>query len=829
MWSMLRDLATDLRFALRMMRKSAFASATIILCLGFSIGATGTVFAWTRSIVFTPVPGVVDPEGLVSFRTVTSRGDANVAYATYQDIRDAESARPTRILDAIGATSVRRFSLRTDPGADTRLAEPIWGSLVSANYFEVLGVQPVIGRGFLASEDSTGGAAAVVVISHGLWERRFASDPDVRGRRIRVNNRELTIVGVAPKGFIGTVSRLAMDLWIPLVMQPELGGSRDLLALRSVRWIDAFGRLAPGVSLAAANAAARQTGVRLSERYAELKDLGLRARTFDVGPVERMAQIFAVLLGLSILVVLIVCSNVANLLLLRGAAREHELAVRLALGAGRGRVVRQLMTECLLLALGGVAVAAGVAAWAKNALTSLAPASPLPIVATTEMSASVLAVIGSVGIATIFAFGLAPALRSTRISVRASLTGGGTRGGTAQGSRLRGALVSAQFALSLAVLATAGLFLHRLDEIQRVDRGFRDAEQVLLATVDFGLAGVATDSMRHLLTERIVSQLAALPGVRAASAATFVPLGFLGYQSRTVRIDGYAPQPGEPMTFLINSIAAGYFDTMGIPVEAGRPIDLRDRAGAERVAVVNETFAQRFFGSGSAVGRRIHLDNDELTIVGVVADGKYEFLVPLDQPSPPFIYVPFAQWSNSTVVMHVRTTGNPLAMVGAVSRTVAEADSRLTAMSPSTLEAYSSVPYLPIRLASRVLTALGIAALILATLGLYSVIAYAVAQQAREIGIRMALGATPKRLVNHFLSYAARYAGVGAVAGTLLAVFIARFLAARIPGSVSPEVGDRVVPFSLAVLTLGVVAVVAALIPANRAARVSPTVALREE
>jgi predicted permease len=644
-----------------------------------------------------------------------------------------------------------------------------------------------------------------------------------------VNNRVMTVIGVAPRGFHGTIARLGLDLWMPIAMQREIGGNPALLDDRRATWLDPFARLAPGASLASADAAARAAGVRLAARHEALREVGLRARTLDVGPVQRMAQVLSVLLGLSIVVVLIVCSNVANLLLLRGASREHEVAVRLALGAPTRRVVGQLMTESLLLSLGGVVFAVAVAAWSRNALASLAPASPLPIIAETPFDWSVVLVIGAVGLSTIMAFGLAPALRLARVPVRTMLGGGGTRGGTAQGARLRGALVSVQFAMSLAVLATAGLFIQRLDELQQVDRGFRDPDQVLLATVDFDLAGIHDNAVRQQLVDRLVGDLAAIPGVQDAAVATFVPLGFLGYRQVDTEVEGHVPAPGEPMALLTNAVSRRYFETMGIAIRAGRAIDATDRAESRPVAVVNEAFARRFWGDGLAVGRRIRLRGADVDVVGVAADGKYEFLAPLDDPSPPFIYLPFAQWPDISVTLHARTTGDPLALIPALRRVVEGADARLTATSPSTLESYSSVPYLPIRVASRVLTVLGLAALGLATIGLYAVIGYAVAQQRAEIGIRMALGATPGRVVGHFLRYAAMYAGAGALAGSVLALAIARGLAQRLPGSVPPLLGDQLLPFAAAALCLGGVAVVAAFLPARAAARINPTVALREE
>jgi hypothetical protein len=280
-------------------------------------------------------------DGLVTLRTVTSHDDEWVSYPTFRDLRDEEIGAAPGVFESVAATSVRRFTLRLDAGSDPRTAEPTWGSMTSANYFDVLGVRPVVGRTFLPDEDREGGGSAVVVISHSLWQRRFDGSPDVGGRRIWVNNRAMTVIGVAPRGFHGTIARLGLDLWIPIPMQRELGGNPALLDDRRITWLDTFARLAPGASMASADAAARAAGERLSLRHEALREFGLRARTFDIGPVERMAQVLAVLLGLSVVVVLIVCSNVANLLLLRGAAREHEVAVRLALGAQPRRIVWQ--------------------------------------------------------------------------------------------------------------------------------------------------------------------------------------------------------------------------------------------------------------------------------------------------------------------------------------------------------------------------------------------------------------------------------------------------------------------------------------------------------
>jgi predicted permease len=661
-----------------------------------------------------------------------------------------------------------------------------------------------------------------------LWQRRFGGDPAAVGATIWVNGQELTIAGVAPPEFTGTISGLAFDLWMPVTMQPVFSSAAPILEDRGMRWLGVFGRLDSGGTLAEARAEAETIGPRLAAMHLLDRDRGLTARTLDIGPTERLAPLFVLMLAINALVLLIVCTNVANLLLLRGAGRQHELAVRLALGAQPSRIVGQLMTESLIFAVAGVVLGLAIAAWGQGSMDAVIPESPLPVAVETGLDMRVVLMVAGVGLSTLLAFGLAPAMRAVRAAEGVSLTGG-TRGTTATGARLRGALVGAQFALSLAVLVTAGIFLNRLDELQRVERGFRDGAHVLVGTVDFDIAGVRGDATRIELVERVVERLRAIPGVDSASAGTFVPLGFLGYLSMDTRVPGYVARPGEGMSFLTNRVTAGYFETMGIPILRGRPIDASHRQGAQDVAVVNEAFARRFWGTMDPLGRTLHVGARDVVVVGVAADGKYEFTAPLDDPSPPFIYLPYAQWGGSTQVLHVRAEADPLTLLPAIRREVAAVEPELTVLSPTTLERYSSVPLFPIRVGAAVLAGLGGAALVLAALGLYAVIGYAVSQRERETGVRMALGATPWRLVWGFLAEAARYAGTGALVGVVLAAAVVTALSRALPYLVPRITLSHAGSFGVAVGALAAVALLGAIIPAARATRVNPSTALRAE
>ena len=832
---LLRQLRDDTRFALRVMRKAPLATATIVICLGFSIGATATVYAWMEGIVLRPIRAVPDVDRIVSLKslTPTSRGSGfNLSYPAYRDMR-RDHARAGDPFAQLAGFALRRFKLATARGSNDveRQAEPTWGMLVSANYFDVLCVRPILGRGFVRTEDSVAGREPVAVISHALWQRRFASDPAVLGRHVAINGQEFSIIGVAPPRFAGTISGLAFDLWIPITMRSAIEGQSTILEDRTVRWVNVFARLPDGVSLEQAAAAARPIGAAFAEVHPEDREHTLTARRLDIGPGASLEPILTIMLAITVLVLVLVCTNVANLLLLRGATRQHEIAVRMALGAQSRRVVVQLLTESLILAIAGILLGVVIAQVGSGTFSRNMPDTPLPAGIDTSLSMRVVAVLAGVGLLTVLFFGLVPALRTVRHAMSVSLSSGGSRGTTSRGAGIREALVGAQFALSLAVLIVAMLFVRRLDELKQIDRGFREPEHVLVATVDFGLAGLRGDAAFTETSERLLERLRTITEARSTALATFVPLGFLGYSSMAVSVDGYVPQRGEDTTYFVNRVTDGYFGTMGIPVLRGRAIGAQDRGSTadRRVAVVNEAFAERYWKNEDPIGRVIKANGREVTIVGVVRNGKYYFMTPLDEPSPPFVYVPLSQWPSAIVVVHARATGNPMQLMSAIRREVTATNPELSVLSPTTLERHSAAPLMPIRVGAGLLTVLGGAALLLAALGLYAVIGYAVTQRQREIGVRMALGATPGRVVRTFVAEAGRYAGVGAVAGLLVALGVIAGIQGYFAYILPQGSEARVAAAGLALFVLAGVALFAAILPARRATRVDPTTALRAE
>jgi predicted permease len=806
-----------LRYALRSIRSAPLASAVVVLCIGLSIGATTTVFAWTQHLVHRPLPAVAAVERVVSVATRAQGSQQSVSYPDYLDWRDQSQSIPD-----LAAFGFGQFALRaSDDGR--RGVEPVWGLLVTDNYFDVLGVSTVAGRAFAPGESRVARAAPLAVISHRLWTQRFGGQPAAIGRHVRLNGIDIEIVGVAPANFGGTYVGLAFDVWVPITMHPALTGEARALETRETRWLQTIGRLRDGVPLAEAREELKLISNRLAATYPENAGREAHVQPLDIGPARRLASLFSVLLGLTGLVTLIVCSNVANLLMLRGAARRYEIGVCLALGCGRGRIIGQLLCESLLLAGAGAILGVAVAQAGQQILPALMPPSPLPLALQGSLNGRILAFGILLAAAMVPIFGLLPALHAFKGAVMPSLRF--ARGGAGRASvRLRSALVVAQLALSLAALVSAGLFLRSLTVIRAIDRGFSAPAAVLLVTTDFDQAGYRSPEQRVVTIDRLLSGIRALPGVQSATAATFVPLGFSGYRAVNIQVPGYVPAENESMSILSNRIADRYFETMGIAVPHGRAVDARDTAGAAPVVVVNQAFVQRFLAGRDPVGVEIETDSGRATVIGVAANGKYRF-DRLEEAPPPHVYLPYAQHTPAAITLHVRSSGRPGDLVPALRQLFASVNPDLPLTGVTTLDEYTSLPMFPVRLGTTILSSLGLVALLLAATGLYGVMAYRVAQRWRELALRMALGASRPEVFALVFRDGARQTLVGILAGLVLSLGVVRLIAMQLPQLAAQD--PIVVVAAIAILVL--IALAAALLPAVRASRVDPALVLRGE
>ena len=807
-----------LRYAVRSIRSAPLASAVVVLCIGLSIGATTTVFAWTDHLVRRPLPAVAAVDRVVSVATRAQGSQQGVSYPDYLDWRDQ-----TQSIPALAAFGFGQFALRAAGDDGGRAAESVWGLLVTDNYFDVLGVSPIVGRAFARGESRVAKEAPLAVISHRLWVQRFGGDATAIGRHIRLNGIDVAIVGVAPANFGGTFAGLAFDVWVPITMNPVLTGEARALETRETRWLQAIGRLRDGVTLLEAREELRMISGRLAATYPENAGREAYVEPLNIGPAQRLGSLFSVLLGLTGLVTLIVCSNVANLLMLRGAARRYEIGVCLALGCGRGRIIGQLLCESMLLAGAGAILGVIVAQSGQQVLQALMPPSPLPISLQGSLNVRILTFGVLLAAAMVPVFGLLPAIHAFRGAVMPSLRL--ARGGAGRASaRLRSALVVAQLALSLTALVSAGLFLRSLTTISAIDRGFRAPEAVLLVSTDFDQAGYRSPEQRLVAVDRLLSGVRALPGVQSATAATFVPLGFSGYRSVAIRVPGYVPAENESMAILSNRIAGGYFETLGIQVLQGRAIDERDKADTAQVVVVNQAFVQRFLSGRDPIGLTIDAGSGQSTVIGVAANGKYRF-DRLEESSPPHVYLPYAQQTPASITVHVRSTGRPGDLVPALRQVFASVNPDLPLTGVTTLDEYTSLPMFPVRLGTAILSSLGLVALLLAATGLYGVMAYRVAQRWRELALRMALGASRSEMFALVFRDGARQTAFGIVVGLVLSAGVVRLIAAKMPQLGAPNAPVLATAISILVG----IALAAALLPAVRASRVDPALVLRGE
>jgi predicted permease len=815
-------LLQDLRYGFRMLWRTPGFTLVALVSLALGIGVNTAIFSLFNAVLIRAVPVIREQGRIVWLRAPSS-------YPDYSDYR--EQAQSFEGMAAITGTSEFSLSRGGEP-------ELITGEFVTANYFRLLGVAAARGRTFGEEEGQT--PAPVVVISHNLWQTRFDSDPSIVGRQISLNGLGFTVVGVAPEHFIGTEVGLNRELWVPLSMQPVLNppgagraveGASDALRERNNHWLKVFARLKDDVAREKAEAELTTIARRVAEANGErvgaetLRRVQLLRKSGGMDPSdqEEALPIAGIVMGVVALVLLIACANIAGLLVARAAVRRRETAIRQALGASRPRLVRQWLTENVLLSVAGGALGLLLALWANDVLVSYAQATPL---ASLDISLDyrVLAFTFVVSVVTGIVFGLAPALQASRLDIVAALKSEDAlaRAGSRR-SRLRAVFVAAQVTLSVVLLVGAGLFIRSLQNAHTIDPGFR-VERALSVPVNLGLLRYKATEGQNFYRE-LLARVEAQSGVESASLVRFTPLGF-SYAQGQVVAEGQQRQNGDEGTNVgFNVVGPGYFRTMGAPLLRGREFTDADREGSTRVAVINESLADVLWPGEEALGKRVSFEGSAgpfLEVVGVARDVKYRSL---GERQHPYIYQPVLQSYEPKMTLVVRTSGDPRSLAGAVRAQIHALDANIPVTDVKTLEEQFDLSLLPARVAAWTLGGFGLLALALAAVGIYGVVSYSVAQRTREIGVRVALGAQARDVLRLVLGEGLVVVCLGIAIGLLLALVATRVVAGFLYGVGATDP----VTFVGVPLVLGAVALAASFVPAHRATKVDPMVALRYE
>ena len=832
------DIFHEFLCALRGFRKSPVLAGAALLSLALGIGANTAIFSLTDQVLLRSLP-VKDPRQLVLFSAegrksgfVETNYDDQYAfsYPMYCDFRDRAPAL---------AGVVARFPMRLSMSSGDR-TELVQGDLVSGTYFGVLGVGTVLGRPLTPADDRLGNPNEVVVLSYNLWKSRFAMATSVLNQTMRLNGRSMTIVGVAQAGFKGVAAGESADLFVPITLQPRLTQMFDGLPNRRGYWLNIFARLKPGVPRQQAESAlnvfwrpileeeARNTP-RASQKYRQefvARHLRLMPGARGISAVRDQASgPLIVLMSMAGLLLLIACANIANLLIARAAGRQKEIAIRLAIGAGRGRLLRQLLTEGVSLSLAGGLLGILSAYWTGDILLGFLPAAPSMRGLTAQPDTRVLLFALALSIVTGIVFGLAPAWETFRTNVSATLKeqAAGAMGSAAQ-VRFRKALVIAQVGLSLVLLIGAGLFARSLFNLKQIDPGFRPDHLIAFA-VQPSLNGY--DQARTLsLYDRLHDDLAALPQVRGVALAEIALLSG-DVDMSGIMVPGYEPKEGERMSVRENFVGPNFFSSMGIPLVIGREITRQDGPNAPKVAVINEQFARKYFGAENPVGRRFHTtakkDDPGIEVVGVVRDGKH---ADLREDPETFVYYPYVQHDSiMRMNIYVRTSQDPLVLGIALRTAVRSADANLPVFDVKTIEQQIDEDVFAERLVAMLSTFFGALATLLAAIGLYAVMAYTVSRRTREIGLRMALGAARREVLGMVM----REVGLLVLLGVAIALPAAFALSRLIQAQLYNVKGNDPATFAIASMLIAVVAAAAGLVPALRATWIDPMTALRNE
>jgi putative ABC transport system permease protein len=815
--NVMENLVQDFRYGVRQLWRSPGFSVLAILCLTLGIGANTAVFSWIEGILFRPYPAVAHQERLLALAG-TARGESGPTALSWPDYLDLQ--RSCTLCDAFFVSKITGSTL--DIGDR---AERTTGSIVSANYFDAIGVHPVLGRGFEPGEDAGSDAHPVVVVSYQLWRGRFKGDPQIIGKTQRLNNVPHTIIGVAPEGFYGTFVGWAMNFWVPASMEETFESGGYKLEDRGARWIESYVRLKPGVTRAQAQEEISAIAARWENNYpATNRGRGLTLWPLWQTPFNNAGTLLPtleIMLAVVAFVLLISCANVGNLLLVRSFSRRREMTVRLAIGASRARLLKQLLTEGLILSTLGAAGGLLVAYWCRHALVLLLPSrSGVAMYLPGEIDWRVMSLSAGICLIATLIVGLVPAFQTRNIEIAGALkaeTGGvvGARG-TAW---VRSSLVVFQVCLSFVLLVGAALLLQSLQRIRTASPGF-STTNVVQTGVSLISAGYDVPRAKTFQEELIV-RIRALPGVQSAAFARVAPLGYGTYSSTPIAVDGYQPPPEEQPAVDYNQVSPDYFSTLGIPLLAGREFMRADDENAPLVAIVNQTMAARYWRDRDPVDRRLQVNGRWVRVVGVAADSKYESM---RENAKPFFYVPLRQEFVRAPALYIRSTQSVQSVSAAVLREVHAMDGNLALYETITLQEQVERSTSPQLVAVTLVSILGGLALLLSAVGLYGVMSYSVAQSNRELGLRMALGAGAADLFRRVISRGLRLTAVGVLCGATAGLVLTR-LFGKLLYNVSP---NDPLAFASAVAVMTIVSVAACLLPAWRATRTDPARVLRD-
>jgi predicted permease len=808
----------DAKYALRVLVKAPGYAVITILTLALGIGANTTIFSWINGSLLNPVPGIANQGEVVALSL--SPDASNPFPFTYPDVEALRNGQQS----FVGLTSVN-----VAPMSLTGTAKPkrLWGMITSANYFDVLGVRPILGRTFLPDEDTAPGGAPVVVISYRLWQTQFAGRRDVVGQTMDLNEHRYTIIGVTPAVFQGSQTGVRADLFVPVMMQSMLMPQGDLIHDHHYFWLFVLGRLKPGVTLQRAQ---EEMTLRLKPEVNAYPDEHRGHDQVTAYPLWRspfganlfFSTLLPMLMAISGFVLLLACANVANLMLVRNIARRREMAVRMSLGASRWRLVRQLLVESIVLALAGGAIAMLMTVWTSGSMARFVPQMDFPFYLSIEADRTVLAAAFVFSLITGIVFGILPALRASSDAPGGVLkeVSHGVAGGSRQ-ARLTSALAVAQVSLSLLLLVCAGLFIRSFVNAQQIDPGF-NSHNILMASYDLFGAGY-TEPRGIQFDRQLLTRLETLPGVQSVMLTNRTPLAF-GGGSTSVKPEGFVPPPNVSMETQVAIVSPKYFATLQLPLEQGRDFTDRDGKESQRVIIVNQTFADRYWPGQEPIGKQVvsDLTNESFTVVGIARNAKYN---QLNEVPIPFVYLPLYQVYRAGMTVNARVSGDPLRFAKSVEQAIHELNGDVVVFDVTTLDLRRQLATIGVRIGGTFVGAFGLLALVLAAIGVYGVTSYTTNQRTHEIGIRLALGASRADVLRLILGRGLLLTLLGLVIGLGLSFGVTRFMESLLLGVSSTDA----LTFVAVALLLSAVVLAACVIPARRAMRVDPVQALRYE